>query len=64
VTEEQYVDPVDGSPAQFIAASLKPNTAYIFRVRSYSTARAGRYSNLADDDGQLSAFSYARPFGA
>ena len=47
VTEPQYVDPVDGSPVQFIAASLKPNTAYSFRVRSYSAAGTGPYSNVS-----------------
>jgi uncharacterized protein (TIGR03437 family) len=36
VTESTYIDPQDGSPAQFIAAGLAPNTSYSFRVRSYS----------------------------
>lgn len=50
VTEAQYVDPQDGAPAQFIAWSLKPNTAYSFRVRTYSGDTStiyGTYSNTA-----------------
>jgi hypothetical protein len=51
VTEANYTDPRDGSPAQFIAAGLKPNTSYSFRVRTYSgiTSPAfGAYSNVAN----------------
>ena len=36
VTESTYIDPQDGSPAQFIAAGLAPETDYSFRVRTYS----------------------------
>src|ERR1044072_5379900 len=36
VTDKTYFDPQDESPAQFITAGLKPNTAYSFRVRTYS----------------------------
>jgi hypothetical protein len=36
VTDPTYIDPLDDSPAQFIAWGLKPNTGYSFRVRSYS----------------------------
>src|SRR3954453_22211704 len=32
VTESQYIDPQDGTPAQFIASGLKLNTLYNFRV--------------------------------
>ncbi len=35
VTESQYIDPQDGTPAQFIASGLKNNTQYRFRVRTY-----------------------------
>jgi len=36
VTESTYIDPQDGSRAQFIAAGLAPDTDYSFRVRTYS----------------------------
>uniref|UniRef100_Q02B52 Tetratricopeptide TPR_2 repeat protein n=1 Tax=Solibacter usitatus (strain Ellin6076) TaxID=234267 RepID=Q02B52_SOLUE len=48
VTDPSYIDPQDNSPAQFIAWGLKPNTAYSFRVRSYSGQSSptyGSYSN-------------------
>ena len=47
VTEPQYLDPQDGTPAQFIAAGLKNNTTYNFRVRTYTgntTPTYGAYS--------------------
>jgi tetratricopeptide (TPR) repeat protein len=50
VTEAQYSDPQDGTPAQFIAWGLKPHTTYQFRVRSYSGSTSpvfGAYSNTA-----------------
>lgn len=50
VTEYQYSDPQDGTSAQFIAAGLRPHTAYSFRVRSYSgdsSSVFGTYSNTA-----------------
>ena len=50
VTEPQYIDPQDGTPAQFIAAGLKPNATYQFRVRAYSgitNLNYGGYSNVA-----------------
>jgi hypothetical protein len=50
VTEPTYIDPQDGSAAQFIAAGLKPDTSYQFRVRTYSGIRSpahGSYSNAA-----------------
>lgn len=50
VTESNYIDPQDSSPAQFIAAGLQPNTVYSFRIRSYSGVTStvyGQYSNTA-----------------
>ena len=50
VTDATYLDPQDGSAAQFIAWGLKPNTSYSFRVRSYSgnaTPVYGSYSGVA-----------------
>jgi hypothetical protein len=50
VTDANYIDPQDGSPAQFIAWGLKPNTSYSFRVRSYSgntTPVHSAYSRVA-----------------
>ena len=50
VTEAAYADPQDGSPAQFIAWGLKPNTTYSFRVRTYSGQSSqafAAYSNTA-----------------
>lgn len=50
VTESTYLDPQDGSAAQFIVAGLKPDTSYQFRVRTYSGDRSpvhGGYSNIA-----------------
>jgi len=47
VTEATYIDPQDGSPAQFIAWGLKSNTNYNFRVRSYSGNTFGSYSAIA-----------------
>jgi hypothetical protein len=44
VTEANYIDPQDGSPAQFVAWGLKPNTSYNFRVRSYSGNASPVYS--------------------
>ena len=36
VTESTYIDPQDGSRAQFIVAGLAPNSDYSFRARTYS----------------------------
>ncbi|MGO9256743.1 MAG: hypothetical protein ACLQU1_10635 [Bryobacteraceae bacterium] len=50
VTDANYVDPQDATPAQFIVWGLKPHTAYSFRVRAYSGDRDsafGPYSNTA-----------------
>jgi len=48
VTDANYIDPQDGSAAQFIVWGLRPNTTYGFRVRSYSGNKSsiyGVYSN-------------------
>src|SRR5208283_634353 len=50
VTDDNYIDPQDGSAAQFIVWGLRPNTAYHFRVRIYSGNKSsfyGVYSNPA-----------------
>jgi hypothetical protein len=50
VTDATYIDPQDGSPTQFIAAGLAPNTTYNFRVRTYSGVGSpiySAYSNVA-----------------
>lgn len=50
VTENQYIDPQDGTAAQFIAWGLKNNTAYNFRVRAYTgntSPSYGPYSSTA-----------------
>jgi len=47
VTEETYIDPVDGTKAQFIARGLLNNTAYHFRVRSYSGNTNTSYSDYS-----------------
>ena len=47
VTDATYIDPQDGSAAQFIVWGLKPNTSYSFRVRSYSGSAVGSYSTVA-----------------
>jgi tetratricopeptide (TPR) repeat protein len=49
VTDANYIDPQDGTRAQFIAWGLKPGTTYSFRVRTYSgqsAPRYGAYSNV------------------
>src|SRR5205085_2431614 len=43
----QYIDPQDGTPVQFIASGLKPNTAYSFRVRTYSGNTAPVYGSYS-----------------
>jgi hypothetical protein len=48
VSDANYIDPQDGSAAQFIVWGLRPNTTYRFRVRSYSgntSSIYGVYSN-------------------
>ena len=66
VTEPTYIDPQDGSPAQFIAAGLKPGTSYSFRVRTYSGTRTpvlGAYSNVAAAATAKYAVRYVAPNG-
>jgi len=47
VVESNYLDPQDGSAAQFIAFGLKPNVSYSFRVRTYTPIGYSSYSNTA-----------------
>jgi hypothetical protein len=47
VTEATYIDPQDGTRAQFIAWGLKPNTSYKFRLKSYVGNTYGPYSAVA-----------------
>jgi len=47
VVESNYVDPQDGTAAQFMAFGLKPNTSYSFRVRTYTPTSYSSYSNTA-----------------
>jgi len=66
VTEAQYADPQDGTAAQFIAWGLKPNTAYSFRVRSYSGNASpvfSAYSNTASGTTSDYAVRYVSPAG-
>ena len=66
VTEGNYIDPQDGSPAQFIAWGLKPDTTYDFRVRSYSgnASRAySAYSKVASVATAKYAMRYVSPGG-
>lgn len=66
VTESTYIDPQDGSAAQFIAAGLKPNTSYSFRVRTYSGNTAptyGAYSNTATVTTSNYVARYVSPTG-
>ncbi len=66
VTEAQYVDPQDGSTAQFIAWGLKPHTSYSFRVRSYlgnTSPVFSTYSNVAGGTTSDYALRYVLPAG-
>ena len=66
VTEAQYADPQDDTPAQFIAWGLKPDTAYSFRVRSYSGKTSpvfGTYSNTARRRTAAYPVRYVSPAG-
>lgn len=61
VTESTYIDPQDGSPVQFIAAGLAPNTEYSFRVRAYSgytNSTSSSYSNT----GKAKTLNYVRRY--
>lgn len=66
VTEANYIDPQDDSPAQFIAWGLKNNTIYSFRVRSYSRLTAkdcSGYSNVATARTAAYPLRYVSPVG-
>jgi hypothetical protein len=63
VTDATYIDPQDGSPAQFIASGLKPNTKYNFRVRSYSGNTFGSYSAIATTTTANYPVRYVSPKG-
>jgi hypothetical protein len=66
VTEPVYIDPQDGSAAQFIAAGLKPGTSYSFRVRTYSGIRSpvhGRYSSAVEATTSKYALRYVSTSG-
>jgi hypothetical protein len=66
VTDRNYADPQDGSPAQFIVWSLKPNVPYTFRVRAYSgtgTPRYRSYSNVATATTARYTLRYVSPNG-
>ena len=66
VTDANYIDPQDGSAAQFIAWGLKPNTSYSFRVRAYSgnaSSVYGEYSNTVTVTTANYAARYVSPTG-
>jgi hypothetical protein len=66
VTEANYIDPQDDTPAQFIAAGLRANTGYHFRVRTYSGLKAeshGAYSNVASATTAAYPQHYVSPEG-
>jgi len=66
VTDANYIDPQDGSPTQFIVGRLKSNTAYRFRVRSYSGDTSpvfSAYSNNATATTADYALRYVSPAG-
>jgi uncharacterized protein (TIGR03437 family) len=66
VTEPTYIDPQDGSAAQFIAWGLKPDTSYSFRVRTYSGSASptyGAYSNTATAAASNYVARYVSPTG-
>ena len=66
VTDANYIDPQDGSPAQFIVWGLKSNTAYQFRIRSYSRDMRplfGDYSRIATATTANYALRYVSPVG-
>src|ERR1039457_603599 len=66
VTDANYIDPQDGSAAQFIAWGLKPNTSYSFRVRTYygnTSASYGSYSRPVTATTSNYAIRYVSPAG-
>src|SRR5262249_22131386 len=48
VTDATYIDPQDDSPAQFIAAGLRPKTAYTFRARAYTGSAPVAYGPFSN----------------
>ena len=66
VTDANYIDPQDGSAAQFIAWGLRPNTIYRFRIRSYSgnaPSTYSAYSNIATATTGNYILRYVSPYG-
>ncbi len=67
VTESQYIDPQDGTAAQFIVWGLKNNSAYNFRVRTYTLNTAtiyGAYSTVASATTSNYTLRYVSPTGS
>jgi hypothetical protein len=67
VTDANYIDPQDNSPAQFIAWSLQPATSYDFRVRTYTggaTPSFGPYSNTVTATTAAYTLRYVMPSGS
>lgn len=66
VTDANYIDPEDGSAAQFIAWGLRSNTTYHFRVRTYSGEKLvvfGGYSNVVTATSADYTLRYVSPTG-
>ena len=66
VTDTNYTDPQDDSPAQFISWGLRQNTIYRFRVRTYtgqSNIQYGPYSSAAVATTAQAALRYVSPTG-
>lgn len=67
VVESQYIDPQDGTPTQFIAAGLKNNTLYTFRIRSYTGNAATTYGSYSTTTSATTAnytLRYVSPTGS
>jgi hypothetical protein len=67
VTEAQYIDPTDGTAAQFPVGRLKNNTQYSFRVKTCTgqtaTTCSSGYSNVATTTTANYAVRYVSPSG-
>ena len=66
VTDVNYTDPQDDTPAQFIAAGLQPGASYDFRVRTYTggaSPQSGPYSNIATATTARYPLRYVAPNG-
>ena len=61
VTEANYIDPQDGTPAQFIATGLLPDTDYSFRVRTYSGYTNSAFSSYSNT-GKARTLNYPRRY--